>query len=693
MVLIMCGIFGVVSNNNAIEKPYHLTQYLNNLYILSESRGKEASGFAIKKDNKISVLKAPVAASDLIKTREYSQLIKKNFLSDSFSNNSTIKNNSLVAIGHSRLVTNGRQDLDINNQPVVKDGAVCIHNGIVVNDGNLWKRHSDIHQASDVDTEIIVSLIQKYRNASHSLSGSVRKTFNELEGAASICIFFNNTPDVILTTNTGSLFICKNKHKNILLFASEKFILKQILQKWVFRNYWKDTEIVQIQPFTGFIINAFTFHIREFPLKGDYQEPVNETDALSPSIRIEEQGINLKKYSAFKINSVPSIDLKNKERIMKKIFSQPRPAHDITRCAKCTLPESFPSIEFDDDGVCNYCRSYNKIHVKGPEALEKLVAPFRSNSDEPDCIVSFSGGRDSSYMLHYLKKVLHLNPIAYTFDWGMVTDLARRNQARLCGKLGIEHILISADIEKKRENIRKNLQAWLKKPDLGMVPILMAGDKQLFNYYPYQLMKQTGIQLYFNGSNRLEKTNFKMGFCGIKEEMSHENGQLYTGISLKNKIDLALYYGKNYLLNPAYINSSLYDTIHAYYSSYFIPDVSTYFFNYIPWNEDEIITTLRKEYDWEIATDTNATWRIGDGTAAFYDYIYYTVAGFSEFDTFRSNQIRESLISREKAMKLIQEENIPRYESLEWYAQTVRFDLDKALDVIHSIPKLWDKSR
>jgi hypothetical protein len=108
-------------------------------------------------------------------------------------------------------------------------------------------------------------------------------------------------------------------------------------------------------------------------------------------------------------------------------------------------------------------------------------------------------------MLHYLKEVLHLNPNAYTFDWGMVTDLARRNQARLCGKLGIEHILISADIVEKRENIRKNLQAWLKKPDLGMVPILMAGDKQLFNNYPYQLMQQTGIQLYFNGVTVLKK--------------------------------------------------------------------------------------------------------------------------------------------------------------------------------------------
>ena len=35
------------------------------------------------------------------------------------------------------------------------------------------------------------------------------------------------------------------------------------------------------------------------------------------------------------------------------------------------------------------------------------------------------------------------------------------------------------------------------------------------------------------------------------------------------------------------------------------------------------------------------------GTAAFYNYIYYTLAGVSEHDTFRSNQIKEGQITRE----------------------------------------------
>ena len=73
-----------------------------------------------------------------------------------------------------------------------------------------------------------------------------------------------------------------------------------------------------------------------------------------------------------------------------------------------------------------------------------------------------------------------MKPITYTYDWGMVTDLGRRNISRMCAELGVENIIVAADIEKKRENIKKNLSAWLRSPHLGMIIILTAGDKHFF---------------------------------------------------------------------------------------------------------------------------------------------------------------------------------------------------------------------
>ena len=50
----------------------------------------------------------------------------------------------------------------------------------------------------------------------------------------------------------------------------------------------------------------------------------------------------------------------------------------------------------------------------------------------------FSGGRDSCYGLDLIVKELGLKPITYTYDWGMVTDLGRRNISRMCAELGVE---------------------------------------------------------------------------------------------------------------------------------------------------------------------------------------------------------------------------------------------------------------
>jgi hypothetical protein len=78
-----------------------------------------------------------------------------------------------------------------------------------------------------------------------------------------------------------------------------------------------------------------------------------------------------------------------------------------------------------------------------------------------------TAGRDSTFTLHVVKRVLGLNPWHYV-RLGMVNDLARRNIARVCGKLGVENIIVSADVRWKRENIRKNVLAWLSRPHLGM---------------------------------------------------------------------------------------------------------------------------------------------------------------------------------------------------------------------------------
>jgi hypothetical protein len=268
----------------------------------------------------------------------------------------------------------------------------------------------------------------------------------------------------------------------------------------------------------------------------------------------------------------------------------------------------------------------------------------------------------------------------------MVTDLARRNIARVCGKLGVENIIVAADIHWKRKNINKNITAWLKKPHLGMVPLFMAGDKY-FYYYTNKVKKQNNIKLNIWGINPLENTDFKTGFAGISPNFNKER---IFSLRLRDQIKLFSFVAKNVLNSSGYLNQSVLDSIGSIFSRYFNPKSDYYhLFDYYKWDEEEIENLIKNEYEWELAVDTSTTWRIGDGTASFYNYIYYTVAGFSEYDTFRSNQIREGALTREKALKIVNEENKPRYETMKWYLEIVGLNFQDVIKVINNIQKLY----
>ena len=432
--------------------------------------------------------------------------------------------------------------------------------------------------------------------------------------------------------------------------------------------------------YTGEINSDIYFSSESFPLKKINCSKIKQI--WSDAVILDIPKTNYIKLSETKLrdkNLIPKFkNIKSEEKMLE--YHKP----DFKRCSKCILPETMPYILFDTNGICNYCLNYTHRNNPRPKSeLFDLVKPYR-RKDGPDCIVPFSGGRDSSYGLHLIVKELKMKPITYTYDWGMVTDLGRRNISRMCSELKVENIIVAADISKKRRNIAMNLKAWLRSPHLGMVSILTAGDKHFFRHVE-TVKRQTGINLNLWGVNPLEVTHFKAGFLGVKPDFE-EKSVYMLGISKQLKYQwLRL---KAMARSPGYFNSSIWDTISGeFYRSF--KEKKDYFHIYDYWKWDQSFTDKTLEmYDWELAPDTNTTWRIGDGTAAFYNYIYKQVAGFTEHDTFRSNQIRQNLISRENALKLIMEENRPRYNSIKWYLEIVGLDYQTTIERVNQISKL-----
>ncbi|MFA5294504.1 MAG: hypothetical protein WC382_03185 [Methanoregulaceae archaeon] len=680
----MCGIFGILLGQGSTLPIHTVHDSLTALFRLSESRGKEAAGLALRGNHSLYVYKEPLDAKELIKSSTYREIVHSYLKEEGYSPPLA---EPFTLIGHSRLVTNGISELNTNNQPVMKSGGVAVHNGIIVNTDSLYGMYPQLNRQFDVDTEVFLDLLQMYRHQTGSIIEASRETYGSIQGAASVAVLFEDTSDVLLASNTGSLFVAVNNTEKVAIFASEKYILTQLFQRKSLHDLFPPASISQIKAGTGFLINLAEFQLNPYSLNG-------ATPRLE-KVEKNHHTVTVKELTAVHPPRIPTelppvLTPESKRSMLTTWENLYNGTIALKRCTRCVLPETVPYISFDDEGICNYCRNFEirNNQLKGEEALKTFVSPFRSSSGEPDCIVGFSGGRDSTYGIHYIKNVLGMTPIAFTYDWGMVNDLARRNQSRVLAKLGVEHILVSADIRWKRENIRKNLNAWLNSPDLGMIPLLMAGDKQ-FYYYFHKIREQTGVKLFiFCGGHEIEETPFKYGFCNVDHGVDNLMNCL-TGISPTHKIKLISYFAKQYLKNPGYINRSLFDNLFAYYSTYLLPDDYLYLYHFIEWDEKTIIDTIREEYDWEMAPDTNATWRIDDGTAPFYNYIYLTMAGFTEFDNFRSFQIREGKLTRDKAMEMIKEENKPRFEAIDWYGQTIRLDMNRAVRVINQARKLY----
>jgi len=658
----MCGIFGLVVNEKASCDANSYEASLKLLFKLSEPRGREASGLALAGGDDISIFKRPFTPSRMLASERF-QTYLSSYLKNRSNTPGGVMTKPISAIGHCRLVTNGSQSEQGNNQPSIGGNITGVHNGIVANVNDIVSEMDGISQDFDLDSEILFKMInQNLDQNGNKMAQAMATTYDKLEGAASIAFYHKGLDALSVATNTGSFYYAGNADQGWFVFASERFIVEQFLKEAPV-SMMRTASVQHLKPRT---LATLAFDSLEMNPVG-----FDEVDQKTEDLHVHGHKCDGHIHD----KSIYDIEYK--------------------RCTRCILPHTYPFIQFDEEGVCNYCNNFEKQKFLGKEALNRQLEPYRSSTGSPDCILALSGGRDSCYGLHYIKEEMEMNPIAYTYDWGLVTDLirskrvifrkARRNQARMCGKLGVEHIIRADDIPTKRRYIRRNIEAWSKRPKLGMVPIFMAGDKMFF-HWARKVREETGIEkIIFCSGNELERCEFKVGFTGINDT---EVTEVLYQYPLWNKVRMALWYAKEYALNPSYFNESFKDSLFSFYSTFIAKEDFIHLYHYIPWDERVIDTTLRDQYNWEKGSESDNTWRVGDGYTSFINLIYYSVAGFSEYDTFRSNQIRAGILSREQGLKMAMDDNLPKMEALEEFARVIGFNLDEVLIKINAIPKL-----
>lgn len=131
-------------------------------------------------------------------------------------------------------------------------------------------------------------------------------------------------------------------------------------------------------------------------------------------------------------------------------------------CTKCVMPETAETLSFDDNGTCSVCR---QVEFKDAgidwdergEELDRLIERYRGKYDY-DCIVPFSGGKDSTYTLWYLVKVKKLKPLVVRFDHGFMRPTLLENNIRTFRTLGVDVVTFTPNWQVVRKLMFESLK-------------------------------------------------------------------------------------------------------------------------------------------------------------------------------------------------------------------------------------------
>ena len=122
---------------------------------------------------------------------------------------------------------------------------------------------------------------------------------------------------------------------------------------------------------------------------------------------------------------------------------------EMKYCTRCILPQTHESVKFDEEGVCNVCRQAEVKHEEidwdaRRKILEDICNRYRGKG-QYDCIVPFSGGKDSTFQLWYVVRELGLKPLVVRFNhWGY-RPLVQENNTRTFKKLGVDVLEFTAN--------------------------------------------------------------------------------------------------------------------------------------------------------------------------------------------------------------------------------------------------------
>ena len=252
-------------------------------------------------------------------------------------------------------------------------------------------------------------------------------------------------------------------------------------------------------------------------------------------------------------------------------------------CENCVMDTSDYGIVFDTNGICDYCLNFQKniknffFHGKNKAKIinnyfDKIKRENKNN--KYDCLIGISGGKDSSYLAHILKKNFGLRPLAVHVDTGWNSKISVGNVEKMIDQLNID---LHTEIINWRE--MKDLQLSFFKANHPNLDIPQ--DHAIFaSLYKYAL--KNNINYILTGGNFSTE-------C-VREPLEWA----YHASDLKHIKEIHKIFGKEKLETFPFCDIFTYKIFYKYFKNInvFQP------LNYINYHKDEATELLEKEYSW-----------------------------------------------------------------------------------------------
>jgi len=354
-------------------------------------------------------------------------------------------------------------------------------------------------------------------------------------------------------------------------------------------------------------------------------------------------------------------------------------------CSRCLLPETHETIEFDERGVCNICRNheFKKEKIDWGQKKEdflNILEEYRGKYSY-DCIVPYSGGKDSTYTLYKLVKEFKLKCLVVSFDHGFYRQTLLENNKRVFKKLGVDSIVYKPN--------------WLTVRKLMLESLLRKGDfcwhchSGIFAY-PMQVAINYNVPLVIWGEPQAEYTAYYSyeDTLNESEEVDEKRFNRFVNLGITAD-DMLGMLGDDSLdtrdLDP-FKYPKLRDLKRINYRSICLG-------SYIPWDVKKQVALIKKELNWE--EDLNAGIppeygyeKIECQMQGIRDYLKYIKRGYGRTTHLTTIDVRNSRIDRDDAQKLVDEYDGKRPESLDHFLEMMSLT-EKEFNTIalqHTVP-------